>query len=711
MLSFFYKYQKRFLFSVVAILLFSLISTGAIKLCSAFSLFKLKKPVAEVLYKGVDGSIISKELFEDLVLFLNSEAEPVGAGNSIFFQNFLNAGIVSKFFMSPAIAEELFDSLNENLIEELKEKIEQEKSFIPYVHPDAAFVSTETIWENFAPKLKSAFTAFSDCPAPFSKAAFLLRCQLFQEQKNFSATLLKRALLYQEQHFLLKKDASLLHKNCALFGYSTLSDWFGSYFMQHVAKVIMEGAAQARINGVHSSLNEIKLDLLVFLNTLFEDMQGEKVFKNIGEMYATFLRNGGWTEERFLRLWEEVVLFRKYVISGSSSMIPNDSPFRAFSDYAEQGVIVKEYSLPEELQLKSTEDLVLFQTYLNAVTPPQDDNNLNLPNTFLPKEIITKQAPELLGSVYKILYSTVSLKKLEGVIGVVEMVDWMHSLENWALLQKKSSLAKEWSTWEEFSHNSLAKDKPIIESLARQEILKSSLKHVQTALEDNQKIEKELLFYQGASSFLPGIKDSEHLKKALDQGSSELNCYSQDGETYYLFELQEKEAEKRILSFKQAKDMGILKKLSQRLAFTELSLSKKEALQKYHREQLGSINLPLHELYFWHFMEEQQKLEPSILASIWKLTEVEKVLRQSVTEPSLYRQLVLLKAGELSDVVLTDSGPVFYSFIKQTCSESSFSKNRMKRLSILLRSELKDAYVSDLLHMNFYKLVPSKVVN
>ncbi len=341
MLGFLQRYQKAFIAVLVAVLCISFLFFGIFPKGGG----RIEDPVA---FKLKDGKKIKKSHFEGIKALMetnNGETLVFGKalGSHFFTENFIVSDL-----MKPGILSLLVDRYYEDLKDELKEHLEREKRFKPYIHPSANFLSAETIWTIHAPKLKEEFTRLSVETDP--KNAFELRQKLFLQEENFDPFALWQVLSNQESQFnWLPKDPELVPEKLHLFDYKSTREWLGDTLLDKAVKLVLEVNHLAKIQGCVVSKHDAENDLLKLNKINFQRLKalGMKDFESPEQYYQAKLKALGLNSHQMIELWRELLVFRRFLNEGAQSILLDNPTLEAFEKYASEKVHVASYSLPK----------------------------------------------------------------------------------------------------------------------------------------------------------------------------------------------------------------------------------------------------------------------------------------------------------------------------------------------------------------------------
>ncbi len=210
----------------------------------------------------------------------------------------------------------------------------------------------------------------------------------------------------------------------------------------------------------------------------------------------------------------------------------------------------------------------------------------------LPKEILSiveieKKMPELIRREFVLEYTELDLKKIASQIGLKEMWNWQASDLGWTSLQKQFSFLSPFKAFSKEERLAILEDledekRVEVDMFARQTILSSDKERLQqmfSSLEQRQ--DTFLVGQKGEGLPFKGSADRQGVRTLLDMAAlkgetdvdvlasearEKLSFYSEDQQHYYKIAVLERSPIKKVLTFAEAEEFGILrKKLEKRL--------------------------------------------------------------------------------------------------------------------------------------------------
>lgn len=547
MLQFFRRHQKYFFIFTTVIIVFSFAFFGTYQ---AFS-------------PGMRSSAKDERSYTaQMTEFLNTE-QWMSPGKQRAL-NFLNDGVVSREFLETGMARALAEKQSERFASQLEELHEKERSYVPYKHPFLPGLGAESVWAMLAPDLPAKLHALQAEGAGFAE-----REALFLAERECPPSFLSQVMRYQEQsNPNMPQDMRLAKEDLALFGYHTLSDWFGEAFLESVAEQIIHIASLARKEGLKASKQEILSDLIAKSEEalkVFQKRQNLPVEDGYGFLQL-YLRQIGMSESQLVKIWEDITLFRRLMHEVGDAALVDQLPLQKFYEYAYENATLELFQMPSELRFQSTDQLKRFEAYLTAVSDAKSQIEGGLPNQLASLQTIEQRAPELVGKRMRLYVAETSLKALEAKVSLKESLDWECQEANWKQIQQQFPElgSKEGAPFDVLMALE-PKTRKLVDSFARKKVVELHPDWAKEALLSMDMEEKPLFLTTATEKPLRGIKDSAAFLKALEK-EKELIGYSQDNTHFYRILVIDQGEEKELLPFKEAVKMeGMLDKLALRV--------------------------------------------------------------------------------------------------------------------------------------------------
>jgi len=563
MLGFFRKYQRYFFAFITVIIVISFSFFGTFS-----TLQQLENPADKVAFQAIDKSFVSQQELNETILFLGSDAQDKWLYAGMWGPNFLNDGFVANDIVKTGIAEILLTKYAQELAADFDMRLAKEKAYDLYVHPEAQFISTQTVWNYFAPQMKSNFQLLRQSQNPLDKEAVKARVALFLGERALPAPKVRQVLYYQEkQQSWIAHDENLDRTDLALFGYHTLDDWFGPRFMRLSAEFMINSAKLAKMRGYEVSQSEALADLIRNAEVSFQQNSESPYLgvKNSAEYFNEQLRRLGMDQAKAVKIWQNVLLSRRLFQDEANSTFIAASTVLPIVSYAKEQFSGEMYRLPEALQLADYASLQNFEFYLAATgQKPKDKVNAFFPDTHLNANEVALKYPELVQKRYRLKVSQIDKNLLIAKVNLLEMWQWQGEDFGWALLQKEfPELSSKNAVSLDERRNALdqldKRTRSRLDSFSRKQILKAHPEWIDAALK-NAPAEEIVIYIPYKGRFqLKGITLGKDLIDLLDDPSQNLvNRYSGDKRHYYMIEVLEKAPDSEILTFAEANRHSIL---------------------------------------------------------------------------------------------------------------------------------------------------------
>ncbi len=434
MLQFFRKYQRYFFIVVTTIIVLSFSFFGT------YSSIETTSHTDRTAFVAVDGQDIRISDLEGMALFLGTDAAMKRNAGGTWGNNFLNDGVIVNDFLRTGLAEQLVVQYSDYLKGDLEPRLKRERGATFYVHPSARFISADAAWTYFAPDVKKNLDVLRATEEAVKPESFNARVQLYLAEQQFPAQVLSQVLRYQEQQYnWIAPDPNLPRTDLSLFGYHTFEDWFGPRFVRLVSEFIINAAKIAQSKGYEVSFQEALADLIFQAELSFKELSNQV---NIGATPRQYmneqLRRMGMDEVRAVKIWQQVLLFRRLFDGVGSAIFVDPQLFLQYTNYALETAEGTLYQLPDAVRLQDFRALQKFEVYLNAVSDPASRKTpLALPTRFLTPAQVQQKYPELVHKRYLVDIAEVSKKSLQGRVGVREMWNWEVQDDHWELLKKE----------------------------------------------------------------------------------------------------------------------------------------------------------------------------------------------------------------------------------------------------------------------------------
>ncbi|MBJ7449387.1 MAG: hypothetical protein JHC93_03395 [Parachlamydiales bacterium] len=567
MLDFFRKNQRYFFFFTAIIIVMSFSFFGTFK---AFDQREVPSPVA---FETSNGRKVTAREFDSYVRFLSTDAADRKMMGNSWGPNFLNDGVLVNQFLVTGLAEQLVTPFFDQIKSDLESRFERQKNYIPYAHPNLPFLRAEAVWDYFAPQLANGLKAMRNFDGNIDIESFKQQTALFLEEKKFPPNYLYEVLRYQEkQHPDVPKDQRMHQLN--LFGYNTIQDWLGPKFINLAVQMIMNSAELAKEQGFKVSDQEARADLLYMArlaaqNDAKNDCDPKKIDRLAQAYYQQQLRILGLDNNQAVKIWRDVLLFRRLFEGAGQVVFQENLSFQKFADFACRQAEVAIFHLPKERQIQDFQALQDWETYSRAVYETSSDL-LAWPDTFKDIDVVQAQTPEFVQRQTQISFCECSQKSLALNVSLKETWDWQLNDDNWKELllhfpKLVSSNSKEdrWSSLENLD----TETRKQVDDYAINQIVKNHPEWIEEAL-TKAKPQSVKLGLRSCAGELPfkGIKNRTKFVNALtdcaiasvDQAPS-IDRYTQDNEHFYRIWINGRDENLTLVSFQEAKKDQSLK--------------------------------------------------------------------------------------------------------------------------------------------------------
>ncbi len=522
----------------------------------------------QVVFTAVDGENIRRSDLDEMVMFISTDNHDKQLFGGAWGPNFLNDGVIRKNLLETGLANVLAASYLADLKPDLESRLQKEKAYVPYAHPQAKFISQEFVWSIYAPELSENFKALRNLPNSHSETAFETRSKLFLNEMAFPSYYQHSVLNSQEKQFKsLPHDERLDHSDLSLFGYHTIEDWFGPRFIRLSAQFLINAAKIAEQKGYKVTKEEALADLLRNSQISYgQNINNPKIgVVNSNEYYNEQLRILGMDQNQAIKIWSQVLLFRKMFHDVGNAVFVDPLIYQNFSEFANESIEGDFYNLPKELQFADYSTLQKFESYLDAVTKRslEEAKSLKLPEKFLTAQEVSRRNPELVQKRYFVKLKEANKNQLGSKVSLKET--WNFEANNWDLLKEKFPELgiKKADTREERlavldSLDNQTRSR--IDFFARKEIVETHPEWLVQALDKSRERTLPIgISKAGNNVIFEGLQNGEDLIKELDKTDiSSTVRFSANGQNYYLITVLDKPANEKILTFKEANQAGIL---------------------------------------------------------------------------------------------------------------------------------------------------------
>ncbi|MBS4167926.1 SurA N-terminal domain-containing protein [Parachlamydia sp. AcF125] len=583
----------------------------------------------ETAFYKVDGSKVGRTDVQNIVHFIATDSEDKLSYGGMWGPNFLNDGVIKKDFLQTGLAEVLIHHYQKDLKDELQKKLEKEKHFSLYTHPQAKFVGVESVWNYLAPDMKTNFDILRFSDKATDSQSLASRVKLFLGQSQLPPALLSNVLRYQERQYdWISPDLNLERMDLSLFGYHTIEDWFGSRFVHLVAQFIVNAATIAEQKGYVVTKEEALADLVQHSEKSFQENQSSPYLglASSREYFHEQLRRMGMEQTKAVQIWRQVLLFRRLFHDVGSSVFIDPLTIGQIHQFGNESVTGDVYHLPPSLRFADWRSLQKFEVYLEAIAKRRvaTKNLLHLPTQLRSVEQVVKLAPELVQKKYTVEIAEVDKKSLQSLFGIKETWNWEVQEANWDKLtvhfpELASPKADTKETRFAVLENLDQKIRARIDAFARSQMIEENPAKLSKALQEvKSKVVTVGLLKKGGFTLIKGLKDSQELMNLLDkaplkgqaasspeEGEAEekLKHFTANGTHYYRIEVLQKAPAETIMTFQEADQQGILDELLTRTLenyYTKIREEREEEFQHEDKtwKDFATVQAKVAETYF-----------------------------------------------------------------------------------------------------------------
>ena len=470
MLEFFRRYQQTFFLVTAVVVIASFLFFGA------YGTFDTRSERKDWAVSTTVGG--SKLMFSEVQMmsrFIAADRNDPYAPRGML-PNFSNDGVIRNDFLKDRLADLIVAEYFDVLKEDFEGRLEKAKRYRPYVHPQADFLSANSVWNHYLPEMNGAIEALKQeiavTPSTFShlKEIYLLEGYLPPE-------ILRKILIHQHQQLpRLPVDPRLSYDDLAVFGYHGAVEWFGRNFVDLVSEFILNAASAAEKKGYRVTLQEAKGDLIHHFRESMQTLGSNRPEISFHQHLSSF----GFDERSAAYVWQKVLLFRKYFRDVGEAALVDRMPYQEFSQYANASAAIECYTWP--IRIQNQQDLAAVRCYIEAIGV---DTGELLPTKIKEVHEVEKQFPKLIRTRYRAQKAEVAIEKIAARVTLKELWNWQKNEANWAQLRKEFSLgqadtAEHRFTLLEHSDPSLRAE---VDAFSRQQIVKEHPEWVEEELD------------------------------------------------------------------------------------------------------------------------------------------------------------------------------------------------------------------------------------
>lgn len=571
MLQFLRQYQ-RFFFLIITI-----VTIASFSFFGTYQAITSKAPGDAVAFTTLGGTNVTRQEMEDFLHFIGSDFNDYLTTGGVY-GNFLNDGVVRNDLFATGLAGDLADAYMEDLKGDFAVRLEREKRFHPYTHPQAKFLTAEAVWRYFAPEIKENLDFINTQKDATSRDLFNARVHLYLAEGRFPQAALRHMLRYQQKQYeWITEDPVLMSEDLSLFRYHTLEDWFGRRFVTLMVQVIMNSADIAEQRGYKVSHEEALSSLIYNAQTSYKHTHRGADITVAGSTshMDDLLVRMGLDRNRAVKMWRKVLLFRRIVQDAGDGVVVDRLAYNNFHAYACESANIEVYRLPGALRLNDFRALQRFEVYTQAVSPSYDASlkALTVPTTYYDAAVVQKDAPELVQRRYTLTFAEADKNALQSKVGIKEMWQWQVDDTHWKTLQQQfpdlgvssaTSRQERFAALDALDQHTRAK----VDAFARAAIVETHPEWIDEAL-SLPIVEKGSvsLRIKGGNFPFKGVVDRKALLSLLDtasvgqespQDNTPLFKFTQDNSHYYRITVVERNPNPEILSLAEASTDGTL---------------------------------------------------------------------------------------------------------------------------------------------------------
>ena len=707
MLTVLRKYQKAFIvvvgFFIVASFLFFGVSSRMGSMPS-----KLPDPVVS---KAVDGSDIHLLHRDAVMRFISADCLDGHLAQVRQVPNFFNDGVIRRDFLESGLADVMglryFDVFKSDL--ENRHKIA--KAHKSYVHPHLAHLNAASIWNQFSNDLPAKIKKLQGME--FGPEVFKALSSVYVGTKGINGELVRQVLQYQQRQFQGAEDPYLTQADLSLFGANSLEDWFGRAFIERCANVVINGARLAQQKGYVVTREEAQADLW---NNGFQFMSaknrgGAVKGSEVAEYLDKQLQYLQMNQEMAINVWRDVLLFRRLMNEAGGTLFVDPLVQKQFDAYANEGVVVKAYRLPQSMRSNPAE----LALYLEKV----GKSSHGMPNEPRPLDEIDGQ---LIEEVFEVRVASCYKPSLVQRVTLKEMLQYELDADHWSsLVAKCPTLGGDVSSRE----GRLVKldalnpqERGIIDAYAREKIVEQHGEWINEAL-DEAPMNSETLHVakSGDREPLEGISHLSAFAQLLKEESEKLKGFTDDQKHFYRIEVVKQSQGPNLLTFEQAIDAGVLgnmlsKKLEQ--SYKQIREQSRTTFQdekgnwkKWYdvKDDIAKIAYidPLNKR-LEAYLKEQQALYKTKAPAIegfgkqWELEVTSHTLKRAQEHHFLNDEMLKKDPQSWTGIIKSKQGDLLFAFIERKNENTLPGSEYVKAAQEILSYEAKAHLFNELLN-------------
>jgi GcvH upstream region-like protein len=573
MLNFFRKHQRFFFIFITAVIILSFSFFGNFGFLSS-----VPKKENRLLCHNIYGKPIYENQVQLLCHFLG------GDHHSLEHRHYLDDGVFERDFLMTGLGAMLAENYFDVIASELKERVEKAKKYTPYTHPSVPFFKAEMIWNSYAPVINEQLKNLQTHGEAVAPEDFSTFSELYLAQMRIPPAALKQILSYQQNRYTwIKADPNLEQADLSLFGFHSPADWFGPKYMELIAQIILNGAAEAQARGYLVTNEEAKAHLLQNVYNFLS--QGKKdlnlTYPEIDEHLQNHIKMLGIDQGQAIDLWKTVMLFCRLFDDVGGGALVDRYAYEQLASYAGEGVEFEVYQLPDPLRLANFWDMLKLEYYLQTVStgsPRMQNEALNISKIARDVNEVERKRPEFVQKRFSIEYARVDKNSLNNRLSLKEIWDWELEEEHFKKLKANfGELVSADSSNKEKRYDALeglkSEDRARVDAFAQSEMINEHPEWIEEALTlaPTQKQVVKIRMKDASVPF-PGVEDPMEFLSLLEKApldgetrntslKNPLDLYTPDEINYFRIKVIKKADQNEIISFEEAKQGDLLDRL------------------------------------------------------------------------------------------------------------------------------------------------------
>ncbi|MEL7432178.1 MAG: hypothetical protein AAGI90_06625 [Chlamydiota bacterium] len=673
MLSFFRKYQKSLLVFITILIIFSFVFSGVYSTLGA-----QRKSTAVYVTKTWKKQPVEERDLKKWVVFLSREKD----GESLDQMNLFNVGegILVEDFFHTGVFEQLFQEKKAQYQKHYEAIWDKITSYHFYEHPHAAQLSAKVLWGSFAPDILAHLSAL---PKTFDEKAFTLLLRLYEAERKFPPTMLKKALRYYEEQTSAPKDVHLSARNLSLFGFKSALDWFPQELLEDAALFLMSAGEYAKEEGI--SFGPVSMKQVIY-NALADLPHEEGDLPKLAKRQMQAL---GLHQKDLFAIISSVRRLRNYRESVGKSAWLSPIFLQKVSKEGLRRLHVEEHRMAPQFDWQTPLDYAYFALYKMAISPSTGKEIL----AYFSPEVLKKDRPDFVYKDFELEVSYISVEEVSAHIPLQEIWSWQTEDGPYrAILRQFPEIGGVTALTKEVRRECLQRCPRSLQrkitDFSKREMIQDFPHLITTQLKKKPSLPVSAkLFASGTLTGFSGM-DTKKLSALLEEApckgqidlteeelqvKEELLLLPNGQEGFFQVEIVSKGEQDNILTYLDAKNLGVLAKL-----FQEHKEEMEPVLQEMYPEIVQKQNslqeadqavakalFPCQDMegYFYALVEKERS---EVSRKEYANTIAEQFFLQSskktLTENSATLPLFSLKPGETS-LVNQEGLPHFYTMV------------------------------------------------